>query len=396
MSQRDIVFIAGIEWEGQNVMPCHHLVAQLAKRHRVFYIDNFGAVRDLTIHDASRCVAKLSRSLTSKKTGQYVSRRVVRGVEVWQPWVIPTPRGRCICKLNAWLLRRSLLQMYREYDISDPILWTRAPTELVWDAIQGLPYSTLVYQSIDKFPNHPRISLSLRPRFNESERKFNEFADVVFTSARGLWEEKRVLNKNTHFLPNGVSSNFANSPEIKVDTMEKISGPVVGFAGALGTATDIEFIVKLVKELPDVTFVFLGTIDRTEPLRGLDRLSNVILQGLVPHHELISWFRYFDVGLMPYKINRFQDYTFPSKLAEYLMAGLPIVSTRLPELMHYEEVVKISDDAATMASDIRKILETESRVDETLLKARRKIAEGLTWESQAERVEKVLEKLLLQ
>ena len=54
----DIVFTSGIEWYGQNHMPCHHLVEGLAKQHRVFYINNFGAIRDLDHHDFSLCLLR--------------------------------------------------------------------------------------------------------------------------------------------------------------------------------------------------------------------------------------------------------------------------------------------------------------------------------------------------
>jgi glycosyltransferase involved in cell wall biosynthesis len=147
--------------------------------------------------------------------------------------------------------------------------------------------------------------------------------------------------------------------------------------------------------MPDVTFVFLGTIDRTEPLLGLDSLKNVILAGLVPHHELISWFRYFDIGLMPYKINAFQDYTFPSKLAEYLMGGLPIVATRLPELKHYSGVVKIADQPEAMMTDIQELLKSGARSNRELIKQRKKVAATLTWEAQIVKIEEALEEALI-
>jgi glycosyltransferase involved in cell wall biosynthesis len=115
----------------------------------------------------------------------------------------------------------------------------------------------------------------------------------------------------------------------------------------------------------------------------------------VPHHELASWFQYFDIGLMPYKINAFQDYTFPSKLAEYLMAGLPIVATRLPELEYYQEVVKIADTPEAMMTDIRQLLESGSRSNPELLKQRKEVAAALTWESQIVKIEDVLEEALV-
>lgn len=115
----------------------------------------------------------------------------------------------------------------------------------------------------------------------------------------------------------------------------------------------------------------------------------------MPHHELISCFQYFDVGLMPYKINAFQDYTFPSKLAEYLMAGLPIVATHLPELEHYQEVVEIADQPEAMMTDIRKLLESDARSDPDLLKQRKAVAATLTWEAQIVKIEDALEQALI-
>lgn len=391
----DIIFFSGIEWHGQNRMPCHHLVERLSKSHRVFYINNFGALRDLDHHDLSRCFSKVSGVLQGRSNPHLQVDDEQGGVTVCQPWVIPTPRLPFIQAANVVLLQRSLRALYREHSIQAPIIWTRLPTPIVWEAIQGMERRLLVYQSIDKFPEHPRIAQSLRARYSKSERKFNENADVVFTSARGLCDEKRAFNQNTHFIPNGVGETFAESPLVQIPTMEALSGPVVGFAGALGTATDIEWIVQLATGMPDVTFVFLGTIDRTEPLLGLESLENVILPGLVPHHALISWFRYFDVGLMPYKINAFQDYTFPSKLAEYLMAGLPIVVTRLPELEHYQQVVNIADRPEVMMADIRTLLETGARSNLELLKQRKAVAATLTWEAQVVKIEDALEKRLI-
>jgi len=386
----DIIFFSGIEWHGQNRMPCHHLVERLAEGHRVFYVNNFGALRYLDRHDFGRCLDKI-RGLFKGKKNPHAQVEPATSVIVWQPWVIPSPRLGLVGFINKYLLRWSLRKLYRKYEISQPIIWTRLPTDLVWAVVTRLQRQLFIYQSIDKFPEHPRISDNLRARYRTVERRFNIEADVVFTSARGLWEEKRLYNKNTYFIPNGVARAFADSALIKIPEMEATIGPVVGFAGALGTATDMKWLVRLARGMPDVTFVFLGTIDRAESLLELESLENVIFQGVVPHHELISWFQYFDVGLMPYKINGFQDYTFPSKLAEYLMAGLPIVATRLPELEYYQEVVGIADSAEGMMADIEEILETDSRFNPELVLQRKEVAATLTWETQVAKIEDVIE-----
>lgn len=388
---KDIVFFSGIEWYGQNRMPCHHLVERLSAKHRIFYINNFGALRDLDRHDLGRCVDKVSGIFKGRQNPHLEVSPELENVHVWQPWVIPTPRVSFIQCLNVKLLEGSLRRMYAQYAIEEPILWARLSTPIVREMASRLEHSLLVYQSIDKFPEHPRIAESLRERYRVSERALNEEADVVFCSARGLLEEKCVFNANAHFVPNGVTEAFAQVTVRSIPEMEVIHGPVVGFAGALGTATDIPWIVRLAQTMPDVSFVFLGTVDRSESLRELESLPNTYLPGLVPHADLISWFQYFDVGLMPYRLNEYQRYTFPSKMAEYLMAGLPIVSTRLPELSHYTDVVRLSDSVEGMATDVRDILANVTKEDPALLERRREVAHSLTWEAQIHTIERELE-----
>ena len=377
MQKPSLIFFAGIEWSGQNTMPCHHLVKQLAKEYQVFYIDNFGALRDLTFHDISRCVGKLGRydGANTQKP------RRVDGVKVWQPWVIPTPRTKLLRAFNAKLLKKSLNMLCEKYEITKPIVWTRVATDLVWEALDGFERSALIYQSVDKFPEHPRISKSLRARYYCSERKFNESADVVFASARSLAKEKEVVNCNTHFLPNGVAQSFPDEVDHAAEFLLSLNGPIVGFTGALGTATDIELLIAVARGLPNVHFVFLGTVDRTVSIWELEGLENVHIIGLIDHADLPRWLVGFDVGLMPYRINLFQNYTFPSKLAEYLSFDLPIVATPLPELMPYADVVSTSSDAAEMIVAIKGAICSVANADSSLTRRRAEIVGSLTWES---------------
>lgn len=360
-------------------MPCHHVVEQLARKNRVFYINNFGALRDLTRFDAKRCFEKLSSRFALNKKD--FEAREIDGVFVWQPWVVPTPRTKIIKKLNLLLLQRSLRSLYGRYHINNPIIWTRLANDLAWDLIEGLERSLLIYQSIDKFPEHPRIAESLRPRYRASERKFNMAADLVFASARGLVQDKIKLNTNTHFLPNGVPEDFGSGQRKVIEKMESLRGPIVGFAGALGTATDIDLLERVASGLPAANFIFMGTIDRTVSISRLDALHNVHLVGLVPHHDLPDWFAYFDIGLMPYHINYFQRFTFPSKLAEYLSCGLPIVSTPLLELEPYKKFVDVAHSADEMIDVIMRLLKDDSKNDDNLVAERKLQASYLTWQA---------------
>ena len=52
--------------------------------------------------------------------------------------------------------------------------------------------------------------------------------------------------------------------------------------------------------------------------------------------------RGFDVGLIPFRMNELTLRVNPLKLREYLAAGLPVVSTPLPEVLRYQSFVHVA------------------------------------------------------
>ena len=65
----------------------------------------------------------------------------------------------------------------------------------------------------------------------------------------------------------------------------------------------------------------------------------------------------FDVALMPFALNQATRSISPTKTLEYLAAGLPVVSTRVPDVVaSYPGVVDLQDDAAGFAAACRHVL----------------------------------------
>jgi glycosyltransferase involved in cell wall biosynthesis len=63
-----------------------------------------------------------------------------------------------------------------------------------------------------------------------------------------------------------------------------------------------------------------------------------------------------DVGLMPFALNGATRSISPTKTLEYLAAGLPVVSTRVPDVVaDWSEVVHLADDAAGFAAACREV-----------------------------------------
>jgi glycosyltransferase involved in cell wall biosynthesis len=57
---------------------------------------------------------------------------------------------------------------------------------------------------------------------------------------------------------------------------------------------------------------------------------------------LPSYLKKFKVGIIPFKLNKFMDSVFPNKFFEYMARGIPIVTTALPELQDYRDLIGYS------------------------------------------------------
>ena len=65
----------------------------------------------------------------------------------------------------------------------------------------------------------------------------------------------------------------------------------------------------------------------------------------------------FHVALMPFALNEATRSISPTKTLEYLAAGLPVVSTRIADVVAtFADVVDLQDDAAGFADACRRVL----------------------------------------
>jgi hypothetical protein len=84
---------------------------------------------------------------------------------------------------------------------------------------------------------------------------------------------------------------------------------------------------------PDVRVLIVGDGSgraELERLAGRDLGGRVLLTGRVPREEIPSHLAAMDVGSLPQSVDRLGALRYTTKLSEYLGAGLPVVTGRLP------------------------------------------------------------------
>src|SRR6185503_18370282 len=87
---------------------------------------------------------------------------------------------------------------------------------------------------------------------------------------------------------------------------------------------------KVAQRFPHASIVMLGKC--TMDVSRLEKYSNVHLLGRKPYADLPQYCKGFDVALIPFPISEVTLNANPLKAREYLAAGLPVVSTKIPEV----------------------------------------------------------------
>jgi glycosyltransferase involved in cell wall biosynthesis len=133
-----------------------------------------------------------------------------------------------------------------------------------------------------------------------------------------------------------------------------IPRPRLGFFGLIRDWVDLDLLAAVARRRPDWHFVLIG--DSAHDLSAYRPLANMHFLGRKPYAELPAYCRQFDLGLVPFKINELTDAVNPIKLREYLAAGLPVISTPLPEARLCEPWVEVVSGASEFEAAVERSL----------------------------------------
>lgn len=314
----------------------HHVMIELARNHRVLWLNS---VATRTPNLASgRDLKKIVRKVGAFARGP---ERIHDNLWVYTPLVLPLPHSAAARALNKQILRATVRALRLRLGMHDFQLWTFLPN--VADYAGTLGESLLVYYCVDEWSMFSYIDTA---RTLEAERRLCARADVVFGTCQALVDSKRLLNPETHLAAHGVDhALFATAldPATTVPAdLAALPRPVIGFYGTIQDWVDLRLVAHLAARHPEWSIALVGGVH--VDLAPIERLPNVHLLGRKPHADLPRYCKGFDVGLIPYVIDERMKYVNPIKLREYLSAGLPVVSTAVPEVMRYAAQCTVAAD----------------------------------------------------
>ena len=231
----------------------------------------------------------------------------------------------------------------------DRAAWLYTPMALpLADAIDAPVLAYDVMDDLASFAGAP-------PALRERQLEALERAAVVFTGGRSLHRGATLhRSHDIHCFPSGVEPEHYE----RAITMRRTdpSRPVAGYVGVIDERLDLELIADLAALLPSWEIRLVGPVAKIDPT-ALPEAPNITYPGPAGYRELPAVMGGFDVALMPFARNEATRSISPTKTLEYLAAGLPVVSTRVPDVVSsFADVVDLQDDAAGFADACRRVL----------------------------------------
>ena len=229
-----------------------------------------------------------------------------------------------------------------------PDVWVYTP--MAMDVATELEPTTLVYDVMDDLSSFRNAPGGLRLL----QRRLLAEADVVFTGGRSLHEQVlQVRSHGVHLFASGVEpGHYVRSRSLR----RPHDIPVAGYVGVVDERLDLGLVAGLADRLPDWGIHVVGPVAKIS-LEDLPHRQNLEWLGPREYDELPEVVAGFDVALMPFALNEATRSISPTKTLEYLAAGLPVVSTRVPDVVaDYPGLVHLADDPDGFAVACRHVL----------------------------------------
>lgn len=343
-------------------------------------------------------ITKFRRKIIGLLIGDYKTKIIESGAVLFTPIIIFNYalwlKIKIFAEIDTFLMSYQLNRfLSKNYHNQKIVLNVFHPSHYV--LLKKMQYDYLIYDFYDNFDYDSQgEKLVLESRYNDLLIKK---CNLILCLSHITYNRAKILNKNTYFLRSGnnfkeLSKNYDN---VNPPELENIKTPIVGYLGNIRDWMDFDLLDKLICTNKDVTFVFIGFLNRD---------SKKQFKMLLKHHnakwipylqqELVSPYLFrFSAGLIPFKTNKFMEGVFPNKFLEYLSAGVPVITTQLPELIEFKDIIGYAsnhDDFIKYCKDA---------IDGNYNKYKNiyiKIAKENTWEKKSLQLNEVLKDMVKQ
>jgi glycosyltransferase involved in cell wall biosynthesis len=380
-----IVCLSAIDWDFLRQRTQEVMSQFAAMGYPVLFIENTG-VRIPKLKDLPRVIKRLQKSLGHPKTVS--STRLNDNITVLSPLAIPSPYSKVAIKINSILLRNKVLNFSKSKNIplNRILLWSYMTTPLAVELAKSLPWAGVV---VDLVSDPCKVQGA--EAIIASHKEMLELANIVCcASVPTLNVARQQLEEHFHYklhlFEDGFSTRLISMVENESDHCRlpvlNEEKPIAAYIGGVNNKIWWNAVSVMAAESPEVNFVFVGPKEENElPCKGANK--NIYWYPFFGKYSQLGFFlKNCNVGLIPYVPTPYVMEMRPAKINEYLVMGLPIVGTRMPELERLGElygtgIVYLADKPDDFVIKLKQALDEDCEVYKD---KRRKLACSRSWE----------------
>jgi teichuronic acid biosynthesis glycosyltransferase TuaH len=286
----------------------------------------------------------------------------------YERWALPTGYVGALASFFAPILRAklrvTLARLERHCGASRrKTAWIVVPYPWFAEALRGFSGERLIYLNLDDYRlYHPARAGKIDQQETEMVRRSALTLCLSQQQVNTLQTRHSEKSIAVRHFPLGVAKSYLNLTPKRVPTWK-----TVGYIGNLMDRVDWRLVVKVASALPEINFLFLGSLEvpcgggcrsnwKRERAAAL-ALPNVRRVGPVSQEAVRHHYWDFDVCWIPYAT----DHTFnraacPTKIMDGLASGRPVISTDIPECRLYSNLITIVQSADEAISALRHLL----------------------------------------
>jgi len=352
--------------------------------HKVIFVNPLISVKSLLRKNGNP-------DLTSNITAKVFPLRVTSKISVYTPVNI-LPYRKYLMPLKK-IETKIMLKIIRQMDSDMPyILFMNCPNifshYLLDELLKNAKLSFFDFS--DDF-----VELGYRKEtledFRNNITKYAQAADIVITVNDHIREKYENINSNIHVIRNATNYyNFDRNDYKSIDVLERMKGskkPIIGYSGLANMSRiDSDLLDFLLAQRPDWQFVFIGPAKSDFKERYLKHKN---FHHLLPvdYQTLPDYVRYFDVAIVPFKINDHTKGNDLLKLHDYLAMGKPVVSTDIGGADDLRDVIRIAGGPSDFRDAIEESLRHDTQQD---VSKRKNVALKNSWHMRIRELEALI------
>lgn len=335
MSDYDIVCIGPHNWSdgpgGEIWRRRHHLMTNLAKKHRVLFVETafFSPFQFLG--------SILTGSLKGSPVQKVPNNLWV--LKLFNPLPFQETALRRKVGIVKWINDRTCLYQIRKtlryLKINRNVLLWAYYTNRTLFLMNKLGCDFIVCDVYDKYTEYATFDEWAKKFTMKQEKIIFQNSDVVFAVSEPLLHYCQRYNDNCHLVPNGVDEIFFRKDTQCSETPEDlglIPPPRIGYVGSVFDKLDYKLLIEVVKKCKNYSFVFIGPMKLIDSFKRkqfniLRSLPNTFWLGAKKVEQLPQYYRGLDVCIAPYDtaFKQIDWCDMPLKVMENLAVGKTLI-----------------------------------------------------------------------